>query len=67
MSHGEFICTRAAARPSASAAGIAPETQARLPAFPQRGTSPPVAGAGRRCSLAPIPPIRQILGVGAVP
>jgi len=52
MGYGEF--TRAAGRPSASAAGGAPETQARLGALPEGRTSPHVTRQGRKSSLTPI-------------
>jgi len=55
MSYGEFARARAAARPSASAAGGAAGTQPRLPALPQGRMSPPVARQGRRSGLTPIP------------
>jgi len=54
MGCGEF--TRAAARPTASAAGCAPETQPRLPALPKGRTSPQVTRQARKTSLTPIPP-----------
>jgi len=57
MVYGEL--TRAAARPSASAAAGAPETQPPLRALPGGGTTPPVAGPGPETSLTPI---LQLLG-----
>ena len=56
MGYGEFTRPRAAARPSASAAGGAPETQPRLHALPKGRTSPHVTRQGRKTSLTPIPP-----------
>ena len=53
MGYGEF--TRAVARPTASAAEGAPETEPGLAALPAGGTSAPVARRGRKSNLTPIP------------
>ena len=53
MGCGEFTRPRAAARPTASAAGGAPQTQPRLPARPKGRTSPQVTRQGRKGRLTP--------------
>jgi len=62
MGYGEF--TRAAARPTASAAERAPETEPGLAALPAGGTSPQVTRPGRKSALPPLPP-KAGLGIWA--
>jgi len=58
MAYGQFTRARAAAKPTAFAAGGAPETQPRLHALPRGRTSPQVTRQGRKTSLTPIPTCR---------
>jgi len=53
MGYGDFTRARAAARPTAFAAGGASETQPRLPALPEGEMSRRVTRRGRESSLTP--------------